>query len=66
MRLVESIRRKLFPVRPNLFENFRVVSVLTSTLDKFRLHVIQLVTQLLTHCLTKSIGLTACKVRQQT
>ena len=64
--LIESVRRKLFPVRPNLFKYFRVVSILTSSFNKFRFHVIQLVTQLLTHCFTKGVGLTTGKVCQQT
>ena len=40
--------------------------VLASAFDKLRLHVIQLITQLLTHRFTKGIGLTTGKVRQQT
>ena len=66
MRLIEGIGCKLLPVRPNLFEHLRIMPVLLSTRNKFRLHVIQLVTQLLTHCLTQGIGLTAGEVRQQT
>ena len=66
VRFVERIRGKLFPVGPNLFKYFRVMPVLASAFDKLRLHVIQLITQLLTHRLTKGIGLTTGKVRQQT
>ena len=64
MRLVESIRRKLFPVCPNLLKHFRVMSVLSSAFNKFRFHVIQLVTQLLTHRFTKRIRLTTGKIGQ--
>ena len=38
--------------------------VLTPTFNKFRFHVVQLVTQLLTHRFTKGIGLTTGKVGQ--
>ena len=38
--------------------------VLSSTFNKFRFHVVQLVTQLLTHRFTECIRLTAGKVRQ--
>ena len=66
MRLIESIGCKLLPVRPNLFEHLRIVSVLLSASNELRLHMIQLVAQFLTHCLTQGIGLTTGKVCQQT
>ena len=66
MRLVERIRCKLFPVAPNLFQNFRVVPVLLSARNEFRLHLIQFVAKLLTHGLTQGVGFTAGKVGQQT
>ena len=66
MRLVESIRCKLLPVSPNLFEHLRIVSVLASAFNEFGFHVIQLVTQLFTHRLTQGIRLTTGEVGQQT
>ena len=42
------------------------MAVLLSTRNEFRLHVVQLVTQFLTHRLTQGIGLTTGEVRQQT
>ena len=55
MRFIERIRSKFFPVSPDLLKNLRIVSILLSTFDKLRLHVIQLVAQLLTHCLSQGI-----------
>ena len=65
MRFVKRIRCKLFPVGPDFLQHLRVMSVLLSTFNKFRLHVIQLVTQLLTHGLTQGIRFTTRKVGQQ-
>ena len=42
------------------------MAVLLSARNEFRLHVVQLVTQFLTHRLTQGIGLTTGEVRQQT
>ena len=66
MRFIESIRRELFPVSPNLFEHLRIVPVFLSARNEFRLHVIQFIPQLFTHRLTQSIGFATGEVRQQT
>ena len=65
MRFVKRIRCKLFPVGPDFLQHLRVMSVLLSTFNELRLHVIQLVTQLLTHGLTQGIRFTTRKVGQQ-
>ena len=64
MALVERIRGKLLPVRPNLFQHFRVVAILLSALDELGIHVVQLFYQLLTHSLTQCIALASRKIGQ--
>ena len=66
MALIERIRGKLLPVRPNLFQHFRVVAILLSALDELGIHVIQLFYQLLTHSLTQCIALASRKIGQLT
>ena len=66
MRFIKRIRSKLLPVGPDLLKHLWIMSVFPSALNKLRLHMIQLITQLFTHRFTQCIGLTAGKVGQQT
>ena len=66
MRLIEGVGSKFFPVCPDLFQNLRIMTVFLTSLDKLRLHMIQLVAQLLTHRLTQGIRFTTGKVGKQT
>jgi hypothetical protein len=66
MRFIERIRSKLFPVRPDLFQNLWVVSVFLSAFQKEWFQVIKLIFQLFTHGFTQGITLAAGKIGQQT
>ena len=65
MRLVESIRCKLLPVTPYLFQYLRIMTVTHTALDKLGLHGIYDVLLLLTHRLTEGIALASGEVGQQ-
>ena len=65
MALIESIGGKLLPVGPDFFEHLGVVPILLSAGDKLRLHMVQLIAQLLTHSLTQGIALASGKVSQK-
>ena len=66
MRLVEGVGSELLPVGPDLLQHLRIVSVLHTTVDEFRLHGVNDILFLLTHRLTQGVALTTGEVGQQT
>ena len=66
MRFIKRIRSKLLPVSPYFFQYFRIVPILPTTFNELWFHVVQLITQFLTHRLTQSIRLSTGKIGQQT
>ena len=65
MTLVESVGGELFPVAPDLFKLFRIVSISLATFDELGLHRIDDVLLLLAHRLTEGIRLATREVGQQ-
>ena len=62
MRFVEGVFSKFFPFCPDFLKNFGVVAVGNAAVDKFRLHGIDDVFLLLTHCLTQGVTLAAGEI----
>ena len=64
--LVESIGGELLPVGPYLLQDLGVVAIGLTLLDELRLHVVQLVLELLTHGLSKRVAFATREVGQLT
>ena len=64
MTLVKGIRSELLPVFPNLVEHLFGMPVFHSALVEQRLQLVHLRNELLTHCLSQRVALSASKVCQ--